>query len=410
MPTKELQTINAVLKNKDKSVLYAHAVDDLFERSAYKDVWDSIKAYHRKFHTIPDIEIIQERYPDLEDVAVSGPSAYYLEELKSEFITRQMEKYLTGAAKDLNESSAPQVLTKLMDRFSKLARFTDSGRDLNIMDFDEAERRYEETRKIVEENGGTAGIPFGIDFMDSAFVRGMQGGDVISIIGYPARGKSATVALLAGRNYDAGYKPMIVSLEMAAEEVQDRVFTVMASGLFRNNELQLGDIDVDDFKGFRGKYEKGPKFVVVDGNGVNSAITPNSIRAKIEQHRPDIVYIDYLQLMMDNRMTEDMTARMRNLSMELKQLSVSEDIPIVIISSATPDGGAINGPPNVERTAWSRQLAYDSTVCIAIHRHDDTDIYEIVCAKNRYGPLFAGYLKWLMNDGTVKELFTLEQA
>lgn len=406
MATKELQTINAVLRNKDKTVLYGHSVDDLFV--AYKDVWDSIKAYHHKYHTIPDLDVIQERFPDLEEVPVNGATTYYLESLKAEYVSNAMEKILMGAGADLTPDTAPQILSKLQDKLSKLNRFTNVARDLDVMDLDGAAKRYEETRILAEEMGGTPGISTGIDFIDAAMPRGMQGGDVVSLIGYPARGKSALGAsLIPARIYTKGFKVLIVSGEMAAEEVQDRVFTVLGSGLFRNNELQLGDVDPDDFRTFKEKVAGTGRIICVDGNGINSSLSPNSIRAKIHQHRPDIVIIDYLQLMMDNRGTEDMTGRMRNLSLELKQLAVSEDIPLLVISSATPDGSAISGPPNVERTAWSRQLAYDSTVCIAIHRHDDTDIYEVVCAKNRYGPLFAGYLKWLMNEGRVEELSSL---
>lgn len=406
MATKELQTINAVLKNKDKTVLYGHSVDDLFV--AYRDVWESIKAYHQKYHTIPDLDVIQERFPDLEEVPVNGESQYYLESLKAEYVSNAMEKFLMGAGADLSPDTAPQVLAKLQEKLAGLNRFTNVARDLDIMDTDNAAKRYEETRELAEAMGGIPGIGLGIDFIDAALVRGLQGGDIMSIIGYPARGKSALGgALIPARIYSNGYKVLVVSAEMAAEEVQDRIYTVLGSGLFRNNELQLGDVDPDDFREFSEKVKTDGRIVCVDGNGINSSLTPNAIRAKIHQHRPDIVVIDYLQLMMDNRNTEDMTARMRNLSLELKQLAVSEDIPVIVISSATPDGSAISGPPNVEKTAWSRQLAYDSTVCIAIHRHDDTDIYEIVCAKNRYGPLFAGYLKWLMNEGRVEEMSSL---
>jgi hypothetical protein len=103
-----------------------------------------------------------------------------------------------------------------------------------------------------------------------------------------------------------------------------------------------------------------------------------------------------------------MTARMRNLSLQIKDVSNQTSTPFIVISSATPpDNGKIDGPPNVERSAWSRQLAYDSTVSLAIHRHDG-NIYEVAAAKNRYGPLFNGFLEWDMDRGTYEEKFELE--
>jgi replicative DNA helicase len=196
---------------------------------------------------------------------------------------------------------------------------------------------------------------------------------------------------------------------MSAEAVQDRIFTIMGSGLFSNTDLMLGQINDDDFREFSKRYENMKDFAyIIDGNG-GGPMTPNFIRGKIDQHLPDLVIIDYLQLFHDNRMTDDMTARMRNLSLELKDLANQCQIPIVVISSATPpDGGRVDGPPNVERSAWSRQLAYDSTVSVAVHRHDDTNMYEIEAAKNRYGPLFHGFLEWDIDKGIYQEQFELE--
>jgi replicative DNA helicase len=233
----------------------------------------------------------------------------------------------------------------------------------------------------------------------------MQPGDVISLIGYPARGKSALGTLFAAKAIHRGFKPLIFSREMTAEAVQDRIFTIMGSGLFSNTDLMLGNINKDDFRTFAQKND-GIGWVV-DGNGSDS-FTPNLMTSKVEQHRPDYVIIDYLQLCQDNRHTEDMTARMRNLSLEIKNASNRTEIPWIVISSATPpDGGKVDGPPNVERSAWSRQLAYDSTVSFAVHRHDDTNIYQIEAAKNRYGPLFSGFLEWDMDRGTYEEKFDL---
>jgi predicted ATP-dependent serine protease len=168
----------------------------------------------------------------------------------------------------------------------------------------------------------------------------------------------------------------------------------------------LGNVNPDDFRTFADK-NNGGMGEIVDGNGTGE-MTPNFMKGKVDQHRPDFVLLDYLQLFHDNQLSEDMTARMRNLSLQIKGLANSCQIPFVVISSATPpDGGKVDGPPNVERSAWSRQLAYDSTVSFAVHRHDETNMYQIECAKNRYGPLFSGFLDWDMDRGTYEEKFEL---
>lgn len=400
----EVKVINAVLKSGDKNALFGPSVDDLF--TSHGDVWHSIKSYHDKYGVLPSFEVIQERFPDLEDFEVTGKTQYYVDTLRQEFIERKVENLLTRAGKELSEgTTANEVKEKLQTALNKLDRFQSTARDLNIMDTEEAKRHYDAVRQKAEAMGGTPGVPTGLDFIDASMPLGMQPGDVVSIIGYPARGKSAMATLFSAKAIARGYKPLIFSREMSAEAVRDRIYTVMGSGLFSNTDLMLGNVNPDEFREFSSK-NSGEGWIV-DGNG-SGDMTPNFMRGKIDQHRPDFVVMDYLQLFNDNRLTDDMTGRMRNLSLEIKDLANQSGIPIIVISSATPpDGGKVDGPPNVERSAWSRQLAYDSTVCIAVHRHDDTNLYQIECAKNRYGPLFSGFLDWDMDRGIYEEKFDL---
>lgn len=397
----EVQAINAALKNKEKNALYAHSVDDLF--TSHGDVWTHVKEYTDRYGELPSFEVVQEKFPDLPDVPVTGQTKYYFDTLRSEYIENRVENILLRAGEERKNGMGAAELKDIVQRsLAKLDRFSSTSTDLDITDFDAAKRRYDEMRAKTEAMGGTPGVPTGLDFIDASMPLGMQPGDVMSIIGYPGRGKSALGTLFSAKAIKRGLKPLIFTREMSAENVQDRIFTVMGSGLFSNTELMLGYYPEDDFRRFAAS-NGGAKSFIVDGNGTGD-MTPNFMRVKIDQHRPDFVLLDYLQLFSDNRLTENMTPRMMNLSLEIKNLANQCQVPIVVISSATPpDGGKIDGPPNVERSAWSRQLAYDSTVSFAVHRHDGSNMYQIECAKNRYGPLFSGFLEWDIDRGTYEE-------
>lgn len=408
MATKALQTINSVLKNKDISVLYGESVDDLFDKSSgYQDVWESIKAYHSKYHAIPDIEVIQEKFPDLEEVPVRGETQYYVEALKEEYVRNKIEKILIQASKELDVDSAPRLLGNMQEALSRLNRFSSSAKDLNVMDFDEAERHYDEVRERALALGGTPGIPTGISFIDSAYTSGLAGGDLVVVLGWTGRAKSQFTTLVSCNAHDKGYKPMITSLEMSGPKVRDRIWTIMGSGLFKQSSLTLGDISQDDLREFKKKKSGKNEFIVVTNDG-GSELTPNVMQAKIDQHKPNLLVFDYAQLGTDNANSADMTARMRNMSKEYKRLAVNNNIPIILISSATADSSAsASEPPTVEQVAWSKQLAFDADLAFAVHKHDDSNIVEIVCRKNRNGPLFSGFLDWDIDRGIVTEKFTL---
>ena len=212
----EVKVINAVLKNGDKNALYGPGMDDLF--TAFGDVWSYVKEYHDDYGTMPTFELIQDRFSgELPDVEVPGKPQYYVDALRSEFIENRVESLLirAGEAKKAGTPAA-EIKVKLQEALNKLDRFSSSSRDLDVMDMDEAKRRYEEVRARAEAMGGTPGVPTGLDLIDACMPLGMGGGDVISIIGYPARGKSALGTLFSAKAIDKGFKPLIFSREMSS--------------------------------------------------------------------------------------------------------------------------------------------------------------------------------------------------
>lgn len=402
MASKELQTLNAVLRNKDIGILYGAAVDELFDH--YRDVWQSVKEYHNKYHSIPDIEVMQEKFPTLESVEVKGNTEHYLDALRDEYVKSRMDNIMMKGAQALEVNGSAVVLAKLQESLAKLNRFTGAAQDVNIMDFDDAERHYEEVRIRAEANGGLPGIPTGISFIDSAYPSGFAPGDLVVMLGWTGRGKSLTAALFQCNAFKLGYLPMYASLEMKAEKVRDRVWTIMGSGLFSNSGLTLGQISTDSFKKFKAQNQDKPEFIVVT-NDVGE-LTPNIVESKIDQHHPRTVVVDYAQLGSDNANSENMTARMMNMSKEYKRLAVKKGVTIILISSATAESAsASDEPPMIEQVAWSRQLAYDADLAFAVHKHDESNLISIVCRKNRNGPLFAGMLNWDIDKGIITEEF-----
>lgn len=405
MVDKALQTINAVLKNKDIGILYqGGGMDELM--GIYGDMWQGLKDYHARYHAVPDPEVFKEQYSDFEVVEVTGPTEYYLDSLRTEFIKNRTDTIVTKGAKALDDGNAPDaVLAKLQMELAKLNKFSSGAVDMNIMDIDAAKEHYEEVAARAEALGGQPGIPTGISFIDSAYTSGLAPGDLVVVLGWTGRAKSLCTTLFACNAHDCGFKPMIVSLEMSGAKVRDRVYTIKGSGLFSNSALGLGDVSVDSLRDFKAKQSDKPEFIVVTNEGT-SDLTPNVVEAKIDQHKPSMVIIDYAQLASDNACSENMTQRMMNQSKEYKRLAVKKQVVIIIISSATAESAASSDePPTIEQVAWSRQLAYDADLAFAIHKYDDSDLIAVVCRKNRNGPLFAGILNWDIDKGIIKEEF-----
>jgi replicative DNA helicase len=405
--TKTTEVLSAVVKNGD---IHAILGEDAKLFGAYGDVFEFLKSYYFKYKAVPDKSLLTNEFRDLDLVDTTAPTKFYLEQLRNDYVKSRIEEIMlkAGSALQGGDKSSPEVLSTLQTALSKLGRFTSAARDLDITNADLAEEHFKKLREISDEKGGTPGISTGFKSIDSAYTTGMAGGHSIVLMGYTGRAKSMWSSLLATKAWEQGYKPMIVSLEMTPEEQMERIYAMMSSGLFRISDLSRGNISLDDFRAWSGKkFDGAAQFVVVSNEGV-SDVTPNIVQAKIDTHRPDFVILDYMQLMMDNSMTGAMTPRMLNLSREIKMLAVSNNIPIVSITAVTDeDGDKRDAPPMLSQVAWSRAIEYDANLVIAVHRHDDSNLVEVVGRKNRHGNLFDFYFDVDFDRGIWEEKFQL---
>jgi replicative DNA helicase len=401
----EATLISAVCKNKDISTLLADNVDDLF--TSHRDIWEGLKSYYYKFKAVPEVGILQEKFKDFDpDPNVKAETGYYLDTLKNEFLSSKLKSIIIRSGSSLKEDAASRVLAQMQSELVTLSRYTNNVRDLDITDAESAARHFEAVKNRSAAMGGAPGIITGFDAIDKAYPTGMAPGHLIVAIGWPGKGKTWFTSYLACKAWEQGFRPMIVSLEMSPENMRDRIYTMLGSGVFRASDLSKGDINIDDFRSWsKKKFDQKNSFILVSNEG-NTEVTPATIQGKIDQHKPDLVILDYHQLFNDNKRSNSEVERNRNISREFKLLAVSNNIPIIDITAATADDiSDQDNPPMMSQVAWSKAIEYDADMAMAIHRYPGTNMIEVVSRKNRHGHEFDFYLDWDINRGIVKEIY-----
>jgi replicative DNA helicase len=400
----EAELISAVCKNKDISTLLADNVDEVF--TSHRDIWDSLKSYYYKFKAVPEAGVLMERHKDFEPVEVKAETGYYLDKLKNEYLTNKLKSIIIHGGSLLKEEAASRVLADMQSRLASLSKFTNNVRDIDVTDIEAAENHFMSVKERSAVMGGSPGILTGFDAIDKAYPTGMAPGHLIVAIGWPGKGKTWFTSYLACKAWEQGFKPMIVSLEMSPENMRDRIYTMLGSGLFRASDLSKGDINIDDFKTWgKKKFEGKNSFVLVSNEGT-AEVTPATIQGKIDQHKPDLVILDYHQLFNDNKRSNSEVERNRNISREFKLLAVSNNIPVIDITAATADDiSDQDEPPMMSQVAWSKAIEYDADMAMAIHRYPGTNMIEVVSRKNRHGQEFDFYLDWDINRGIIKPIY-----
>lgn len=399
----EAELISSVCKNKDISVLLADNVDELF--TSHKDIWDGLKSYYYKFKAVPESGVLLEKFKDFEVVDTKAETGYYLDKLKNEYLSNKLKSIILQSGSALKEDVPARVIADMQAKLATLNKFTNNVRDLDVTDIEAAENHIIQLKERSAAMGGSPGIMTGFDSIDKAYPTGMAPGHLIVAIGWPGRGKTWFTSYLACKAWEQGFKPMIISLEMSPEDMRNRIYTMMGSGLFKASDFAKGDINIDDLKSWgKKKFENKRGFILVSNEGMGE-VSANTVQAKIDQHKPDMVILDYHQLFSDTKKSQGATERNMNISREFKMLAMSNNIPVIDITAATMDDVSDqDAPPMLSQVAWSKAIEYDADMAIAIHKYTDTNLIEVVSRKNRHGSNFAFYLDWDINRGIIKEV------
>ena len=400
----ESAVITSVCTNKDISTVLAENIDDVF--TSHRDVWDGLKSYYFKFKAVPDISVLTERFKDFEPTNVKGETAYYLDQLKNEYLSSRLRNLLLTSGASLKTDASSRVIANMQKELSSLGKLTSNVRDVDLTDYKLAEKHFEAVKNRSDIMGGSPGILTGFKAIDYAYPTGMAPGHLIVMIGWPGRGKTWLSSYLACKAWEQGFKPMIISLEMTPENMRDRIYTMMGSGLFKASDFARGAVDISAFDDWGSKkFADKNQFILVANEGAGE-VTPAVVQAKIDQHKPDIVILDYHQLFADNQGSKAPTERNMNISKSFKALAMNNSIPIIDITAATMDDTTDqDGPPMLSQVAWSKAIEYDADMAIAVHKNPDSNIMEVVSRKNRHGTEFGFYLDWDLNRGIVTEVY-----
>ncbi len=378
----EARLISAVLKDKQLHVLLQANVENLLR--THGDIWNFIRTYSEQNNSMPPLELVVEKHRDFIPSSNVGATKYHLEELQKEYLNDSLKNILMSAASDVQVGKGVAVLEDLITKTSELKKNTSVIRDIDATDINSAVAYFENLAK--QQELGAIGIKTGLPGFDNYLPAGITPGQLGVFLAYPGIGKSWFALYMAVQAWKQGRSPLIISLEMSETEVRNRVFAIMGNGLWSHRKLSNGEIDIADLKRWHAKDLAGkPEFHIIS-NDSGGEVTPSVIRGKIDQYRPDLIIVDYLQLMSPNQKSDNETVRMKNLSRELKLMAISEEVPIIAISSATPDDVTkLDTVPTLGQTAWSRQIAYDADWVLALGRASNSDILECVFRKNRNG-------------------------
>lgn len=225
---------------------------------------------------------------------------------------------------------------------------------------------------------------------------GLHKQDLIVLAARPSVGKSALAASIAYDLGGRGHRVDIFSLEMSGEQIVDRLLTI-DTGInhqqirqfhFRESELPI-------FMASLGRLHDMP--IAIDEKPARSVadIRACILRRGAQFGMPELVIIDYLQLMRGGRATDNRVQEVSEISRGLKALAKELNCPVLALSQLSRAvEGRTSHVPMLSDLRESGSIEQDADIVIFIYREElydrETDkkgYAELHIAKHRNGPV-----------------------
>ena len=233
------------------------------------------------------------------------------------------------------------------------------------------------------EKRKNAGFSTGLDDLD-IFCKYLEAGNIMTIGGRPSMGKTNFAITLVNHLVNIRKNVLFISLEHSKEQIVQRlVAEKIGTPLFR---LLDGNVREEEVEIILNSY-KDKSLEIVD----KTNLSIEDIETKIQETKPDIVFVDYVQLV-EAPKAPNLTEAINLVIKEIKRIAVDNNVIVVLVSqlSRTVEG-RINKHPMLSDLRNGSLLEEISDVILFLYRDEYYDseaenpINEIIIAKNSTG-------------------------
>lgn len=265
---------------------------------------------------------------------------------------------------------------------------------------------YDELEEAQKNKGDVVGIKSGFYHLDKK-TQGFRKKSLVVIAGRPGMGKTS-FALNMLENFVFREKKcvMFFSLEMAEIELIKRIISSQCSiDQYNLNSGKINESQLSVVSGITAKIVNHEKQILIEDD---PNLTPSSLRAKIRRQSldtpPEVIIIDYLQLMSSGKRFGNTTEEITEISRELKKIAKEFNVPVIALSqlNRNVENRLTEKMPQLSDLRGSGSIEQDADQVIFVHRSEkdnpDSHRYneaDIILSKNRHGEIGHIILKFV---------------
>ena len=366
----EKSLISRILFNDEWSVVVDRKVEaTMFEGTDTREGFLYLKEFYENYGTLPSIDLFEEEFPTLKLKYAKEPCEYYIDKLMEVYIRNKGSKVLLDNARTLMVKPK-EGMEKLRSDILGLSVEVDPTRDVGIT---KTAKERKERYLRVKNMGGVDGYKTPWEVLDDATM-GFHEGEFIAIVSRPGVGKSFLLTIFAEHAYRNDLRVLFITNEMADVQIMQRFdavhfklpYTELRAGLLPDHLEEkyfsgLGEMSENE--------ENDSLIVISDVHGVAS------IGAKIDQYKPDIVMIDGLYLLHDDKAAHSKWESTTNISRDIKRLARKKRVPILATTQFNRAADEIRmDKVTLSNLGFSDSIGQDADVVLGLFRTRDMEL------------------------------------
>ena len=385
-PHFQIKVLSSLLTHKEFLVNIQDILsDEYFDNQAHKWIIKEVLRYYDKYHTTPSMDILKVEVQKIDNEVLqlsikeqlreayqaSDEDLEYVQEEFTGFCKNQQIKKALMSSVDLLKAGD---FDSIKDLISTALR---AGNDKNVGHeyIKDLESRFREDART------TIPTPWGR--INELLQGGLGNGDFGLIFGNPGGGKSWSLVALGGYAVRMGYNVIHYTLELGEQYVgrrYDAFFSKIPVDRILKNREKIEEI-IPNLEG---------NLIIKEyptGRATMSTIESHIVKITEMGTKPDLVIIDYVDLLGTKKKTVDRKGEIDDIYMSTKGLARQFDIPIWSVSQVNR-AGARDDIVEGDKAAGSYDKLMITDVCISFSRKkadkvNGTGRFHIM--KNRYG-------------------------
>lgn len=295
------------------------------------------------------------------------PNKYFLVPYIGELKELAYKRMVVESAQSLIEGTeSGEDINTLLDKFERATEAPEASQDNNSLGdimaniFDELE-----SGTVIDK------VKTGIPIIDKC-TNGIAPSELVTIGAKSGVGKSALAVRIAINMFKAGKKVLIVSREMSKKQVAERIL-LSHSGVTKE---QYENRDFNDEQWVR-IVETMEAF---SGDGIiidDKISTIQEIKQAVRRTKPDVLIVDYVQLLTPSNPRDSRERQVAEISRELKKMTSDFDMVVIQLTQLAEKGIGNYRPSGESYTRESRAIYHDSNITIYVHHVTEEKEIEI---------------------------------